>query len=205
MNRVLPGRRSLCAWPIARLVLSSLATSRMVSLSSRLQSVSARKALPLNVLVFIFSSSLHPSRGVLRPPVQSSAAIDPPSPPRSRDVKSHSLGRRPTPISGGSRRCPLFHGIQHAGVAVEGGDRRVPRRHARLQVTPERRAPQRIELLDRPPLLLDPGEVLQVVDRLTVRGGQLPEVGRGRAQKPSFEVDLGLPLLVASALGGQLR
>src|ERR1022692_3076637 len=62
-------------------------------------------------------------------------------------------------------------------LPVEGGDQPLevddlPLEHG----APEFGVPLRVELFGGPPLLLDPREVLQVVDGLPVRVGQLPEV-----------------------------
>src|SRR5205814_750109 len=61
-------------------------------------------------------------------------------------------------------------------------DHRVPGRNEALQVTPERLARARRELVGRGPLLLDPGEVAEVEDPLAAAAVQLDEVVRRRAQ-----------------------
>ncbi len=68
------------------------------------------------------------------------------------------------------------------------------------QILPEGRRPEAIQFFHCFPLLLDPGEVLQIVDCLAVDIAKLLEVVRGRSQQVALEVNRGIALGIGPAL-----
>src|SRR3989304_3489520 len=78
--------------------------------------------------------------------------------------------------------------LKHSRLLIEGCNLRIPPWQFGHEVVPERRTPEGVELLDGFSLLLDPGEVLEVVDGFALEIAQLPQMICGSARKEPFEV-----------------